>query len=142
MNTGRPLITIVVPVFNERDNLGPFYEAATAVMRSLLDYDWEFVALCGPLFFVTGFLLTTGREPVRGRHPVWALAIVLVVWAGLYSIAAPRVAAWGAPLPVQAARLGWVQPLVPAPIEPTPDVSAPASRPTPGTRTKPGMTGR
>jgi glycosyltransferase involved in cell wall biosynthesis len=43
MNTGRPLITIVVPVFNERNNLGPFYEAATAVMRSLRDYDWEFV---------------------------------------------------------------------------------------------------
>ena len=43
MNTGRPLITIVVPVFNERDNLGPFYEAATAVMRSLRDYDWELV---------------------------------------------------------------------------------------------------
>jgi len=43
MNTGRPLITIVVPVFNERDNLRPFYEAATDVMRSLRDYDWEFV---------------------------------------------------------------------------------------------------
>src|SRR5436309_3572007 len=43
MNVPRPLLAIVVPVFNERDNLRPFYEAVTAVMRSLRDYDWEFV---------------------------------------------------------------------------------------------------
>jgi hypothetical protein len=64
----------------------------TFIVHASLDYDWEFVALCGPLFFVTGFLLTTGREATRVRHPVWALALVLVAWAGLYSIAAPRVA--------------------------------------------------
>ena len=39
----RPLITIVVPLFNERDNLRRFYEEATGVMRSLREYDWEFV---------------------------------------------------------------------------------------------------
>ena len=39
----RPLIAIVVPVFNERENLAPFHEAVTGVMRSLRDYDWEFV---------------------------------------------------------------------------------------------------
>ena len=65
----------------------------TFLVHGAFDYDWEFVALCGPLFFVTGFLLATGREAVRVRHPVWALALVLVAWAGLYSIAAPRVAA-------------------------------------------------
>lgn len=65
----------------------------TFLVHGALDYDWEFVALCGPLFFVTGFLLATGREAMRVRHPVWALALVLVAWAGLYSIAAPRVAA-------------------------------------------------
>ncbi len=59
-----------------------------------LDYDWEFVALCGPLFFVTGFLLATGREPVRVRSSRAAgSSIVLVAWASLYSIAAPRLAA-------------------------------------------------
>jgi O-antigen ligase len=65
----------------------------TFLVHGALDYDWEFVALCGPLFFVTGFLLSTGREATRGRHPFWALALLLVAWAGLYSIAAPRVAA-------------------------------------------------
>ncbi len=65
----------------------------TFLVHGAFDYDWEFVALCGPLFFVTGFLLATGREARRVRHRVWALALVLVAWAGLYSIAAPRVAA-------------------------------------------------
>jgi hypothetical protein len=65
----------------------------TFLVHGALDYDWEFVALCGPLFFVTGSLLATGREAVRVRRPVWALALVLVAWAALYSIAAPRVAA-------------------------------------------------
>ena len=41
-----------------------------------------------------GFLLAAGREPVRvGRHYGWVAAVVLVAWAGLYSIAAPRIAA-------------------------------------------------
>ena len=39
----RPLIAIVVPVFNEQDNLRPFYEAVTAVIRSVPEYDWEFM---------------------------------------------------------------------------------------------------
>ena len=39
----RPLIAVVVPVFNERDNLAPFHEAVAGVVRSLRDYDWEFV---------------------------------------------------------------------------------------------------
>jgi len=66
----------------------------TFLVHGLLDYDWEFVALCGPLFFVAGVLLSTGR-PVRRtrRRPVWALATILIAWAVLYSVAAPRFAA-------------------------------------------------
>jgi O-Antigen ligase len=64
------------------------------LVHGLLDYDWDFVALCGPVLFVVGFLLATGREPLRvGRHYFWVAAVVLVAWAGLYSIAAPRLAA-------------------------------------------------
>lgn len=43
MNAIRPLITIVVPVFNERDNLRGFYGAVNAVLTAIGDYDWEFV---------------------------------------------------------------------------------------------------
>jgi glycosyltransferase involved in cell wall biosynthesis len=39
----KPLLAIVVPVFNERGNLRAFHDAVTAVMRSLSDFDWEFV---------------------------------------------------------------------------------------------------
>jgi hypothetical protein len=64
------------------------------LVHGLLDYDWDFVALAGPLLFVIGFLLAAGRAPVRvGRHYAWVAAVVLVAWAGLYSIAAPRIAA-------------------------------------------------
>ncbi len=39
----RPLISIIVPVFNERDNLRPFHDAVTDVIRSMPEYDWEFL---------------------------------------------------------------------------------------------------
>src|SRR5205809_7551414 len=39
----RPLITIVVPVFNERDNLRRFHQEVTEVMIALAAYDWEFI---------------------------------------------------------------------------------------------------
>jgi tetratricopeptide (TPR) repeat protein len=66
----------------------------TFLVHGVLDYDWEFVALCGPLFFVAGVLLSTGRPGLRTRRrPVWALAMVLVAWVVLYSVAAPRFAA-------------------------------------------------
>ena len=63
------------------------------LVHGLLDYDWDFVALGGPLLFVIGFLLAVGRTPVRVRKQyAWAAAMVLVAWAALYSIAAPRIA--------------------------------------------------
>ncbi len=39
----RPLVAIVVPVHNEKDNLVRFHEEVTLVMHQLGDYDWEFV---------------------------------------------------------------------------------------------------
>src|SRR5262245_60490226 len=81
---------------------GDEHEAALALglvvpaflVHGLLDYDWDFVALVGPVLFVVGFLLAAGREPVRvGRQFALVTAVVLVALAGLYSVAAPRVAA-------------------------------------------------
>jgi polyisoprenyl-phosphate glycosyltransferase len=44
LTTTRPLIAIVVPVFNERENLRLLHEAVTGVMRAMAgEYDWEFV---------------------------------------------------------------------------------------------------
>jgi len=39
----KPLIAIVVPVHNEKDNLAHFREEVSVVMHQLGDYDWEFV---------------------------------------------------------------------------------------------------
>ena len=39
----KPLVAIVIPVHNEKDNLVRCYEEVSAVMRALGDYDWEFV---------------------------------------------------------------------------------------------------
>ena len=39
----KPLIAIVVPVHNEKDNLVRFREEVSVVMRQLGEYDWEFV---------------------------------------------------------------------------------------------------
>jgi len=38
-----PLLSIVVPVFNERGNLHRFHGEVSRVMHDLGDYDWEFV---------------------------------------------------------------------------------------------------
>lgn len=37
------LISVVVPVMNEQENVQPFYEAAKAVTDSLPDFQWEFI---------------------------------------------------------------------------------------------------
>ena len=39
----KPLLAVVVPVFNEEGNLRAFHEAVSEVMRSLGDYEWEFI---------------------------------------------------------------------------------------------------
>jgi tetratricopeptide (TPR) repeat protein len=66
----------------------------TFLVHSVLDYDWEFVALCAPLFFATGYLLAAGREQARARGSwLWAGAAALVALALLYSLAAPPIAA-------------------------------------------------
>jgi hypothetical protein len=71
----------------------------TFLVHGALDYDWDFVAVCGPLFFITGVLLATGRAPLLlKREYAWVAVVVLVAWAGLYSIAAPRVGGGGSRL--------------------------------------------
>jgi tetratricopeptide (TPR) repeat protein len=65
----------------------------TYLLHALADYDWDFIAVSGPFFFVAGLLLAAGRRPFTvARHRVGALAAVLVTWAALYSLLAPRLA--------------------------------------------------
>jgi len=44
MVNGKPLISLIVPVFNEEDNIIPFYDAVSPILLSLQDvYDFELV---------------------------------------------------------------------------------------------------
>jgi hypothetical protein len=62
--------------------------------QGLVDFDWDFLAVTGPLMLVTGVLLATGRAPAPAprRHGLWALAPPLALAALLYSFAAPWLA--------------------------------------------------
>ncbi len=41
--SSRRLISVVVPVLNEEENIQPFYDAAVDATRDLTDFDWEFI---------------------------------------------------------------------------------------------------
>ena len=42
-NEGRCMISVVVPVYNECDNVQPMYEALRVLAEAQADMDWEFV---------------------------------------------------------------------------------------------------
>jgi hypothetical protein len=67
---------------------------AAYLAQGLVDFDWDFLAVTGPLMLVTGVLLTVGHAPVPPprRRGLWALAPPLALAALLYSFAAPSLA--------------------------------------------------
>jgi hypothetical protein len=63
------------------------------LLHALLDYDWDFVALTGPIMLVLGVLLATGRNSrPRNRSPVWAAGTVLVAGVLVFSLVSPWLA--------------------------------------------------
>jgi tetratricopeptide (TPR) repeat protein len=63
--------------------------------HAIVDFDWNFVATCGPLLFLAGALLARPRAVVEEqpvRRPLVAVAAVAVALAGIYSLAAPWLA--------------------------------------------------
>ena len=64
---------------------------AAFFVHSVGNYDWNFVAVCGPFLFLAGVLVTGERE--RARRPVPAVAFAVVFALGcVYSLAAPWLA--------------------------------------------------
>ena len=66
---------------------------AAYLVHSLLEFDWDFIALTGPVALIVGVLAATERpalEPCRRLAP--ALAAVLVGAAALFSVATPYAA--------------------------------------------------
>jgi O-antigen ligase len=67
--------------------------ALAYLLHSLIDYDWDFVALTGPVLLVLGVMLAAGREPYgRARAPLWAAGAALLAVAAIVSLAAPWLA--------------------------------------------------
>jgi O-Antigen ligase len=60
------------------------------VLWSIVDFDWDFVAVTGPAFFLVGVVLAAGR-PARGadRRTLWAAGAVLVALAAALSLLSP-----------------------------------------------------
>ncbi|HEY2542189.1 MAG TPA: O-antigen ligase family protein [Gaiellaceae bacterium] len=62
-------------------------------LHLVVDVDWDYVATCGPLFFVAGALVSRGASPQpAGRRLLVAAAAALCSLAALYSLAAPYLA--------------------------------------------------
>ncbi len=66
---------------------------AAYVVHSLVDYDWDFLAVTAPAMFALGVLVAAGRPPAPARRrPVLAIGAVLLVATVLTSFAFPRFA--------------------------------------------------
>ena len=68
---------------------------AAYVLHSLVDFDWDFVAVTAPFFVVLGVLAAApygSDPPAPRRRPLWALGTTVFVLAALYSLAAPWLA--------------------------------------------------
>ena len=67
--------------------------ALAYLLHALVDYDWDFLALTGPVLLAVGLLIGVGRPPIRAaRRPLLAGAVALVSLALVYSLAAPWLA--------------------------------------------------
>jgi hypothetical protein len=66
--------------------------ALAYLLHALVDYDWDFVALTGPVLLVVGLLLATGPTLPAVRRPLLAAGAVLFAVASIASLAAPWLA--------------------------------------------------
>jgi hypothetical protein len=68
--------------------------ALAYLLHSLIDYDWDFVALTGPVLLVLGVLLAAGRTPYRrARSSLWSAGVAVLAAAAIVSLAVPWLAA-------------------------------------------------
>jgi O-antigen ligase len=66
------------------------------LLHALADIDWDFVAVCAPVFMLGGLVIGIGGEVRAVRMPLRSLAaagVAALLLAGLYSLAAPWLAA-------------------------------------------------
>jgi O-antigen ligase len=63
------------------------------LVHMLVDIDWSYVAVCGPLLLVAGVLVAEeGWEPLASRRPLLAAAAVALALAAVYALVSPWLA--------------------------------------------------
>ena len=62
------------------------------LVHALVDYDWDFVAVTGPVFFAAGALAAAGRSPRRGSFPFAAAATAALALAAAGAVVTPWLA--------------------------------------------------
>jgi hypothetical protein len=62
------------------------------LVHAVVDYDWDFVAVTGPVFFAAGALAAAGRPARRGSFPFAAAATGAVTLAAAVAVATPWLA--------------------------------------------------
>jgi hypothetical protein len=91
----------LLAIFDRRRREGREAAAAAALavvpiaylLHTLLDFDWDFLAVTGPLFLVMGVLITRDAPARQAKpRPLWAAGTALVAAAAIYSLVAPWLA--------------------------------------------------
>nr|MBA3476589.1 O-antigen ligase family protein [Actinomycetota bacterium] len=78
---------------NERDAAAALSVAlALWLVHALVDYDWDFVAVTGPVAFAAGVLAAAGRRARTSARPLAAAAAVALVVAAAASVVTPWLA--------------------------------------------------
>jgi O-antigen ligase len=66
--------------------------AIAYLLHALVDYDWDFVAITGPVLLVVGVLIAAGRPTVTRRAELLGGALGLVALVGAFSVLSPWLA--------------------------------------------------
>jgi hypothetical protein len=66
--------------------------AALCVVHSLVDIDWDYVAVQGPFFLTVGALVSGPTRSPRGRRWLRSAVLAVAALAALYSLASPWLA--------------------------------------------------
>ncbi|MEO5577292.1 MAG: O-antigen ligase family protein [Gaiellaceae bacterium] len=62
------------------------------LVHALVDFDWDFVAVTGPVFFAVGVLAAAGRPARRIASPIAAAAVVALAFTTAAAVATPWLA--------------------------------------------------
>ena len=63
------------------------------VVHSLVDFDWDFLAVTGPALLMLGAAIPRGASTAGGdRHPYWAASVVAIALVSVSSLLAPWLA--------------------------------------------------